>query len=83
MITKLTMSGVACYRNPTHLETDKKVNLIYGLNGTGKSTISNLLYDRTCPDYSGCTVVGAEDKEVLVYHQRPRSTSSFVSKLHA
>lgn len=70
MITKLTMFGVACYKNPTHLETDKKVNLIYGLNGTGKSTISNFLYDGTCPEYSGCAVVGEKGKEVLVYNNK-------------
>lgn len=70
MISKLTMSGVACYKNPTTLETDKKVNLIYGLNGTGKSTISNYLYDRACPDFSGCTVAGADGKEVLVYNNK-------------
>lgn len=70
MITKIIMSGVASYKNPTTLETDKKINLIYGLNGTGKSTLSNFLYDRTKADYSSCSVVGITDEEVLVYNNR-------------
>jgi len=46
MITKIVMSGCASYKNPTSLETDKKINLIYGLNGTGKSTFSNFFTHR-------------------------------------
>ena len=42
MITKISLNKVASYKKPTVLETDKKVNLIYGLNGTGKS-ISGIL----------------------------------------
>lgn len=45
MITKITMDKVASYKSPVSLETDKKVNLIYGLNGTGKSTLSDFLYN--------------------------------------
>lgn len=45
MITKIKMNNVASYKNLTSLETDKKVNLLYGLNGTGKSTLSNFLYN--------------------------------------
>ena len=44
MITKINIDGIPPF-NKAELETNKKVNLIYGLNGTGKSTISNLLYD--------------------------------------
>jgi AAA15 family ATPase/GTPase len=45
MITKISMNNVASYRTIASLETDKKVNLVYGLNGTGKSTLSNFLYE--------------------------------------
>ncbi|MBQ3714303.1 MAG: AAA family ATPase [Fibrobacter sp.] len=45
MIKKITMDGYASFKQPTILETQKKVNLIYGLNGVGKSTISNFLYN--------------------------------------
>ena len=40
MINKITISGVASYKNEATLETDKNINLIYGINGSGKSTFS-------------------------------------------
>jgi zinc transport system ATP-binding protein len=43
MITKINLNNVASYKSLTALETDKKVNLIYGLNGTGKSTLIKTL----------------------------------------
>lgn len=68
MITKIVMSGCASYKNPTSLETDKKINLIYGLNGTGKSTFSNFLYAPKSPSYVSCSADGVGDSEVLVYN---------------
>lgn len=67
------MDGVACFKQPTSLETDKKVNLIYGLNGTGKSTISRFLYtyEESPPEFSHCHVEGLRgDEELLVYNQQ-------------
>ena len=43
MITEIHMDSVASYKNRTSLVTDKKINLIYGLNGTGKSTLLRIL----------------------------------------
>ena len=43
MITKININGVACYREMATLETDKHINLLYGLNGSGKSTLSEYL----------------------------------------
>lgn len=68
MITKIVMSGCASYKHPTTLETDKKINLIYGLNGTGKSTFSNFLYAPKNPSYVSCSAEGFGDSEVLVYN---------------
>lgn len=31
MITKINIKGVACYKEMATLETDKNVNLIYGI----------------------------------------------------
>lgn len=70
MISKLRMDGVASYKNAAIIETDKKVNLVYGLNGTGKSTISNYLYDRDGSEFNKCSVDVADDEEILVYNQK-------------
>ena len=39
MIRKVNLK-CASYNEIATLETDKKINLIYGLNGSGKSTFS-------------------------------------------
>lgn len=70
MITKVTLNGVACYKKPAVLETDMKVNLVYGLNGTGKSTFSDFLYKQTEQDFKVCSIEGLNpDEEILVYNQ--------------
>lgn len=71
MITKIILNEVASYKRQAELVTDKKVNLLYGLNGTGKSTFSDYLYDRSSPRFSKCTVEGLENEDtVLVYNQK-------------
>ncbi len=70
MITKIKLNNVASYKSLTALETDKKVNLIYGLNGTGKSTLSNYLHQQTDEKYKSCSVEGLDhNHEILVYSQ--------------
>lgn len=70
MITKIVMNNVASYKSVATLETDKKINLIYGLNGTGKSTFSDFLYDMSNLKFSDCSVEGLSGGEVLVYNQQ-------------
>lgn len=71
MITKLTLDCVASFKKPAILETDKKVNLIYGLNGTGKSTLSNFLYKLDDEKHQKCSVEGLDDtQKILVYNQK-------------
>lgn len=70
MISKLQMNGVASYKNTATIKTDMKVNLVYGLNGTGKSTISNYLYDRDGDEFDKCSVDVSGDEDILVYNQR-------------
>ena len=72
MITKIVMDDVACFKQPTELKTDKRINLIYGLNGTGKSTISRYFYnyEKGDPDFSRCRVENIDDTELLVYNQQ-------------
>lgn len=70
MITKINLNNIASYKSPTILETDKKVNLIYGLNGTGKSTLSNFLNNHIEEKFKNCSVDGLdENQEILVYNQ--------------
>ncbi|OOE78886.1 hypothetical protein BZG25_11270 [Salinivibrio sp. ML198] len=70
MISKIGMQEVASYQNLVTLETDKKVNIVYGLNGTGKSTLSNYLYDRSGAGYENCTIDIGSNETVLVYNQQ-------------
>ncbi len=65
------MENIASYKQKAELLTDKKINLIYGLNGTGKSTLSNYLYNMNDSKYASCSVDGLADiDDVLVYNQR-------------
>lgn len=65
------MNNVASYKKETILETDKNVNLIYGLNGTGKSTLSGFLYSTNDSQYSDCKIEGLRSTDrVLVYNQQ-------------
>lgn len=70
MIIKITMNKVASYKLPTVLETDKRINLIYGLNGTGKSTLSNYLYDGLDAKFANCSIDKDADLNILVYNQK-------------
>ena len=64
------MNDVASYKAPTTLETDKKINLIYGLNGTGKSVLSNYLYEKENTGFSSCNIEGLNNEDILVYNQK-------------
>lgn len=70
MITEIHMEAVASFKQATSLVTDKKINLIYGLNGTGKSTISNFLYEPDNPAFILCKKVPSESARILVYNQK-------------
>ncbi len=69
MLKSISIDKVASYKNKVSLITDKKINLIYGLNGAGKSTFSNYLYDRNDSNYKDCSIDGLDsDHEILVYN---------------
>ena len=70
MINKIIIKNVKCYKDSAVLETDKKINLIYGLNGTGKSTISDFFLKNEEEKYKSCSLEGLTDNdEILVYNQ--------------
>lgn len=70
MISKIELNNVPSYKEQAVLETDKKVNLIYGLNGTGKTILSNVLYKPE--ENEGCIITGFEpdNETMLVYNQK-------------
>ena len=70
MITKISIQEVASYgEDPAVLETDKKINLIYGLNGTGKTTISKFLQNNDDTEFSKSLIEGLNDEKILVYNK--------------
>jgi wobble nucleotide-excising tRNase len=69
VITEINLEGVASFKSKATLTTDKKINLIYGLNGSGKSTFSNYFYDSENPKYSNCSNTNG-DETILVYNQQ-------------
>ena len=81
MLKSITMRNVATYDNVGVTFDDlNKVNLIYGPNGTGKTTISNYLkhYSKNRiageaipPQFSGCQVQWdrVTSPEVIVYNR--------------
>ena len=69
MIKSITLNNVACYKHSTTLNTDKYVNLVYGLNGSGKSTLSKYLKNLDDGRYCSCSIDGYDSsQEFLVYN---------------
>ncbi|WP_151752479.1 AAA family ATPase [Acinetobacter bereziniae] len=69
MINQITLNNIASYKKAIKLETDKKVNIIYGLNGSGKSTFSNYFYSPGSIEFQNCSHQGQYDS-ILVYNQK-------------
>lgn len=69
MITELSMDGVASYKSKSTILPTNKTSLIYGLNGAGKSTISEFLYNPSEAKFAKCSMRMSGPCEVLVYNQ--------------
>lgn len=69
MITELNIDGVTSYKSKSTLSPTNKTCLIYGLNGAGKSTISEFLYNHTEPRFAKCSLKTSQPCEILVYNQ--------------
>jgi AAA15 family ATPase/GTPase len=69
VISEIKMSNVASFKAATTLATDKRINLIYGLNGTGKSTLSDFLYTPDETRFADCRTVPISQVPILVYNQ--------------
>ncbi|RUO44492.1 AAA family ATPase [Idiomarina aquatica] len=74
MLSKISLKGVTSYSPTTPCEIidlNKKVNLFFGLNGSGKSTIGNYLQSISEPNFSECSVEPYPlEAEVIVYNQK-------------
>lgn len=73
MIKTISLKGVTSYPDdkPVVLGQLKRINLIYGLNGSGKSTVGDYLQDLTGNRYKGCQVDPViKQEQVFVYNQK-------------
>jgi len=85
MIKQIDIKNVATYDNiGVQFEGLKKVNFIYGANGCGKTTISNLIYDKTDPKFNNCSLTwqNALPLKVLVYNKEFRERNFGKGKLN-
>ena len=75
MIKEIHMKGCATYdMTGASLVDCKKVNFIYGANGSGKSTISNFLADQMSIKYAHSSIVwsSSDTTEINVYNREFR-----------
>jgi len=75
MIENILIKNIASYDNVgTQLSDLKKINFIYGANGSGKTTISNLSSDQKNPAYKDCDLQWGYGQELncLVYNKNFR-----------
>lgn len=85
MIKKIDIKNVATFDNQgVQFDDLKKVNFIYGANGCGKTTISNLIYDNSDPKFNSCSLTwqNALPLTVLVYNKEFRERNFGKGKLN-
>ncbi|HIW05874.1 MAG TPA: AAA family ATPase [Candidatus Ignatzschineria merdigallinarum] len=74
MINKIFIDNVATYKSIT-IDTSAKINLFYGLNGVGKTTIANFLQAHATgnlANYEGCKLfpeLTSETCKIYVYNE--------------
>lgn len=72
MIESISIQGVASFRSSDviKVDTNKKIVLFYGHNGTGKSTIARYLQEPTQEIYKNCCHVlpNSQDYQIIVYN---------------
>lgn len=73
MISNVYLNGVATYRNGINFNP-KKINFVYGANGTGKSTISKVLYGEKGMETCEIEWESGVKEEIVVYN------SSFIKR---
>ena len=73
IIKEIKMAGVASYDEKGITLKLKTFTLVYGLNGTGKTTISRYLADRQKREYENCSIDpeprDQDQPKILVYNR--------------
>ncbi|WP_038900467.1 AAA family ATPase [Dickeya dadantii] len=69
MITSINIQNIATYTRPSILNDLRKINFIFGSNGTGKTTISRVIEQATGHEHCFCQWTGGTPLEVMVYNK--------------
>ncbi len=78
MIETISIKNIASYDNEgITLNELKKINFIYGANGTGKTTISNFIADKINDEYLCCNLEWKQGQKLntLVYNKKFRENN--------
>ncbi|EFJ75232.1 hypothetical protein HMPREF9552_01098 [Escherichia coli MS 198-1] len=69
---KLKLKNITSYHKEyfTELDLSKKINILYGQNGCGKSTISNYFYNPKDTAYKECVCEPIDNYRTLVYNSK-------------
>lgn len=73
MIESISLKATASYSYEQAVEVKNlsRVNIFYGHNGTGKSTIGNLLQDSSSAEFANCSLkYSGETPEYMVFNER-------------
>lgn len=85
MIESIDIKNVATYDNQgVQINDLKKINFVYGANGCGKTTITNLIHDNTDPKFKDSSIKWKNDLpiNVLVYNKGFRDRNFGKGKLN-
>ncbi|PCO36834.1 hypothetical protein CQA09_16995 [Klebsiella pneumoniae] len=71
-MSKLNIRAVRSYRSDKSviLDLSKRINLVYGQNGSGKSTISGYFYKSDDEAYKNCSFECNDEYKFIVYNSQ-------------
>lgn len=85
MIESITLKNIATYDSTgIQIENLKKVNFLYGANGSGKTTISNFLKNSDNVKFNDCSVQWKNEQglKTLVYNKEFREQNFGKGKIN-
>jgi len=66
-IVQFTVNGLAGRKNPVHLKLDRHVNVVFGVNGSGKTSILRILDSAMTGEVSPLANIPFEKAEVIIH----------------